>query len=220
MGMNPLPPQAFTRDTLQKAYQWLLTQNASIKEMATSQDVLVSLYLKAQRDGAAALETPTIQNFKQELKSLAHLMGGLNGANSGSISGGATTASASAAASTGGMTSGAATASSSGAATAIHSSLNSPAFELPAYLPPAGANYHNQSTETSRLETPRLEASRPEVLRTEAGRQTSKLSDGTFQLDLQSLQAIADVRSQLNLGSDSEALRALIAIGYKHLKKI
>lgn len=79
MAMNPLPPQAYTKETLQKAYQWLLTQNASIKEMASNQEILVSLYLKAQRNGDASLEAPSIQNFKQELKSLANMMGDFQG---------------------------------------------------------------------------------------------------------------------------------------------
>jgi len=78
MVMNPLPPQAYTKEILQKAYSWLLTQSASIKEMASSQDMLVSLYLKAQRSGDASLEVPSIQNFKQELKSLASMMGDLS----------------------------------------------------------------------------------------------------------------------------------------------
>lgn len=75
MPVNPLPPQAYTKDTLQKAYAWLLSQSASVKEMAQDQNILVSLYLKAQRNGDAVLETPSIQNFKQELKSLANMMG-------------------------------------------------------------------------------------------------------------------------------------------------
>ncbi len=75
MTVNPLPPQAYTKDTLQKAYSWLLSQSSSVKEMAQDQNMLVSLYLKAQRNGDAVLETPSIQNFKQELKSLANMMG-------------------------------------------------------------------------------------------------------------------------------------------------
>lgn len=75
MPVNPLPPQAYTKDTLQKAYTWLLSQSSSVKELAQDQNMLVSLYLKAQRNGDAALETPSIQNFKQELKSLANMMG-------------------------------------------------------------------------------------------------------------------------------------------------
>lgn len=75
MTMNPIPPQAYTKDSLLKAYAWLQNQDTSIKEMATTPDILVSLYLKATRDGDAALDRPSIQNFKHELKQLAGLMG-------------------------------------------------------------------------------------------------------------------------------------------------
>lgn len=78
MTMNPLPPQAYTKETMLKAYQWLMSQNSSIREMATTPDILVSLYLKATRDGDSALERPSIQNFKKELKSLAGMMGELD----------------------------------------------------------------------------------------------------------------------------------------------
>lgn len=78
MTMNPLPPQAYTKETMLKAYQWLMLQNNSIKEMATTPDILVSLYLKATRDGDHSLDRPSIQNFKNELKSLAGMMGELD----------------------------------------------------------------------------------------------------------------------------------------------
>ena len=74
MSMNPLPPQAYTKDALQKAYAWLMNQPASIRELATTPDVLVSLYLKTQRDGMESLERPSIQNFRSELKQLAGMM--------------------------------------------------------------------------------------------------------------------------------------------------
>ena len=75
MTMNPLPPQAYDKDTLLKAFQWLQCQNPSIKEMATTPDILVSLYLKTKLNGNEALERPSIQNFKTELKNLAGMMG-------------------------------------------------------------------------------------------------------------------------------------------------
>ena len=77
MAMNPLPPQAYTKDTLLRAFAWLQNQNPSIRGMATTPDILVSLYLKTTRDGEEALDRPSIQNFKNELKSLAGLMGEL-----------------------------------------------------------------------------------------------------------------------------------------------
>lgn len=75
--MNPLPPQAYTKDTLMKAYAWLMVQSESVREMATTPDILISLYLKINRDGESVLDRPSIQNFKNELKSLAGLMGQL-----------------------------------------------------------------------------------------------------------------------------------------------
>ncbi len=150
MAVNPLPPQAFTKETLQKAYSWLLNQNSSIKEMASTQDMLISLYLKAQRSGEASLETPSIQNFKQELKSLANLMGDLQ--------------------------------TSPSATTSAPASLNS--------------GHASHAT------------------------QPSSTNAAMGQLDQTSLNALADVRNTLNLSSDTEALRALIALGYKQFKKI
>ncbi len=75
MMMNPIPPQAYTKDTLLKAYSWLQNQPTNIKEMASTPDILVSLFLKTTRDGEGALTRPSIQNFKNELKELAGMMG-------------------------------------------------------------------------------------------------------------------------------------------------
>ncbi len=73
--MSQIPPQAYTRDTLAKAYTWLRSQSESVKDMAQSADMLVSLYLKAQRTGEDSLERPSLQSFKSELKNLAGMMG-------------------------------------------------------------------------------------------------------------------------------------------------
>lgn len=75
MPMNPLPPQAYTKETLLKAYSWLQNQPEHIRELATTPDILVSLYLKAHRDGDSSLDRPSILNFKSELKNLAGMMG-------------------------------------------------------------------------------------------------------------------------------------------------
>jgi hypothetical protein len=156
MAVNPLPPQAYTKETLQKAYAWLLNQNASIKEMASTQDMLISLYLKAQRGGDAALETPSIQNFKQELKTLANMMGDLQ-------------------------------------------------------TPPAATNSHSQNYSTSSAST---------SFYTQPITAQSNTLNLLNQLDQSSLNAINEVKTTLNLSSDTEALRALIALGQTQFKKI
>lgn len=149
MTVNTLPPQAYTKETLQKAYTWLLNQSPSVKDLATTQDMLVSLYLRAVRNGEISNESPSIQNFKQELKSLAGLMG----------------------------------------------ELKTPAAPVatPAPQPAKAAPPAPQATPSQTL---------------------------SEQLDEQSLMAIREVRLMLNLGSDTEALRALISLGHKQFKKI
>lgn len=152
MAMNPLPPQAYTKETLQKAYSWLLNQSTSIKEMASTQEMLVSLYLKAQRNGEASLEAPSIQNFKQELKSLANMMGD---------------------------------------------------------FAPTSTAAPQQGTATST------------IAKTMPLANTSSNMPSAFnELDNVSLTAIQEVKSTLNLSSDTEALRALIALGHKQFRKI
>lgn len=162
MNVNPLPPQAYTKETLQKAYAWLLNQSASVKDMATSQDILVSMYLKAQRSGDAALETPSIQNFKQELKSLASMIGDLQ-----------------------------------------VPAPNKPNIPVAAHQQAPPPQPQAQSSHT------------PAVAPVNINSQTT-----LAHLDPSSIQAIQDVKQSLNLSSDTEALRALIALGHKHFRKI
>ncbi len=141
MPVNPLPPQAYTKETLQKAYAWLLTQNESVKGIAQDQNILVSLYLKAQRNGEASLEAPSIQNFKQELKSLANMIGEFQ---------------------------------------------PMPSMTQPAPQPTA---------------------------------QTAPLKQD-LNFDADTLKAIQLVRETLNLSSEQEALRALVALGIRQFKKL
>ncbi len=152
MAMNPLPPQAYTKETLQKAYSWLLNQSPSIKEMASNQEMLVSLYLKAQRNGEASLEAPSIQNFKQELKSLANMMGDFAPAST-----------------------------------------------------PAPQQGVATSTVAKTMPVPNVSSNMPSTFN---------------ELDNVSLTAIQEVKNVLNLSSDTEALRALIALGHKQFRKI
>lgn len=75
MTMNPIPPQAYTRETLAQAYNWLKSQPQNIQDLAKSPDILVSLYMKAQLHGESFLERPSLVNFKNDLKHLAGMMG-------------------------------------------------------------------------------------------------------------------------------------------------
>ncbi|MGZ3690810.1 MAG: hypothetical protein ACXVAX_04875 [Pseudobdellovibrio sp.] len=160
---------------MQKAYAWLLNQSASVKDMATTQDILVSMYLKAQRSGDAALETPSIQNFKQELKNLASMIGDLQTPSQSSQPNTST-------------------------------SFTTP---LPTY-----------SSSAQPVVQPSSSMPQTFVVGPVSSNSGSNTSGGLNGLDEQSKLAIMEVKAALNLSSDTEALRALISLGYKHFKKI
>jgi hypothetical protein len=69
---SKIPPQAYTRDTLVKAIEWLSVQPPSLRERATSADAIVSHYLQARRQTPSQVEAPIVQeSFKTDLRHLA-----------------------------------------------------------------------------------------------------------------------------------------------------
>jgi hypothetical protein len=71
--IHNLPPQAYTRDVLIKAIDWVATQSPAVRERAMSADALVSLYLQSKRrSNEWHQETvSTGEHFKSDLKHLA-----------------------------------------------------------------------------------------------------------------------------------------------------
>jgi hypothetical protein len=171
MTMNPLPPQAYTKETLVKAYQWLQHQNDSIKELATSPDILVSLFLKAKLQGDGALERPSIQNFKNELKNLAGMMGEFE------------------------------------IVEPTSAPVSAPAAAIapaPAMVPPPQAPMAAAAVAT------------PPAASSTAPGKNRPLPE----LDTRSWLMIQEVKTQLNLSSDQEALRVLISVGHSKVKAL
>jgi len=65
-------PQAYTRETLVKAIEWLNAQPTNVRERAQSADLIVSHYLQARRQAALHVEAPVSQEtFKSDLRHLA-----------------------------------------------------------------------------------------------------------------------------------------------------
>ena len=196
--MNPLPPQAYTKETLLKAYHWVQSQAPSIREMAITPDILVSLYLKASRDGDHSLERPSIQNFKSELKSLAGMMGELDGplpTTSKTSSMGNSPPQQKTSPS---LTQG--------------SNLQVPFHENVSPLPEP-STLSNQRP--SFLQGPSLSIQTPPSSpRSEPLREEDK----DLSLDGRSLELVREIRRDFNLSSDGEAIRMLIQIGFSKAK--
>lgn len=170
--VNPLPPQAYTKETLMKALKWLIHQPPHIREMATSDDLTVSLYIKTKLQGENALERPSIQNFKNDLKSLAGMMGGES-----------------------------------------RSQYEQEDYAPPVKIPPKSPT----------LIQPNVEITQPHShsvnLHQVPSASASSAQLGTkFDLDAKSLNMIHEVKTGLNLSSESEALRLLISLGYQKSK--
>ncbi len=67
-----LPPQAYTRETLVKAIEWLSRQPQAVRERATSADLIVSHFLGACRRAEVLNEAPVSgEVFREDLKHLA-----------------------------------------------------------------------------------------------------------------------------------------------------
>lgn len=190
MAMNPIPPQAYTKDSMLKAYAWLQNQDASIREMATTPDILVSLYLKATRDGDGALDRPSIQNFKHELKQLAGLMGEFDKE--------APPVEAKPKSSE--------PLASHGPAKRESQSkpLESFSLDFPALEKKFNATVGAPQT----------------ISHVTAALPASSMSVSGLELDMASVAIIAEIRQKLNLSSNTEALKMLIQVGYNKTKKL
>lgn len=191
--MNPLPPQAYTKETLLKAYHWLQQQTPSIREMAMTPDIMVSLYLKASRDGEQALERPSIQNFKSELRSLAGLMGELEGPPTPTVTASFETA-------------------SERPSAPASAPLSTPKQDAPASFSPAPAP---TTPATPTMAAPAAAPIQSAPLRADPPKQETRLG-----LDPKSLEMLREIREDFNLSNDSEALRMLVKIGYTKAKTL
>lgn len=214
--MNPLPPQAYTKETLVKAYQWLQHQSDGIKGMATNPDILVSLFLKAKMQGDSALERPSIQNFKNELRNLAGMIGEFEVVETTPSP--IVSSSQPAAGNAGHPTfaSGAPylapSAQTSFAPISTHASIPGVHYQQPFYdpalnqapLPPAGPAASLGSTPLPSTQSP------------SGAPQRRPLPE----LDTRSWLMIQEVKNQLNLSSDQEALRVLISVGHSKVKSL
>lgn len=181
MTLDYYPPQAYTKETLLKAYNWLQNQSDAVREVATTPDQLVSLYLKSSRGGVTqeSLERPSVQNFKSELKSLAGMMGDLEKKN---------------------------------APTEPTYYQHPQPPQQQNYTPPQ-QNYSAPQTQnpfsTQQAHTAQPQATQPAV----AVQATKSLDEMTQSL-------IREVKTELNLSSDQEALRMLVKIGYQKVQSL
>ena len=210
MTRSNLPPQAYTRETLASAYEWLSQQPPSIHELATSADRLVGLYLQAKRRNHDSFQTAedsapvSSKEFKSQLKDLARVAESFIEPPLDSTQNEAPpTASPSS--------------SNPPRPTSPISSPADPLSKPTAPLtPPQATTAHQPKTSTTnkRFTSPSSPVSTvpPEA--------SSTSHTPTESFDPQTQKVLNHVRDQLNLSTDHEALRMLVSLGYQQIRDI
>ncbi|MCB0412297.1 MAG: hypothetical protein KDD22_07210 [Bdellovibrionales bacterium] len=85
ISKTSVPPQAYTRETLSHAFEWLKTQPQHIKDRVMTADNLVQAYIHSKKFGSPTLslldenqpkleDVISVESFKSDLRNLAHGM--------------------------------------------------------------------------------------------------------------------------------------------------
>lgn len=209
-----LPPQAYTREILTSAFNWLQLQPESVKKLATTPDALVGLYLRAQRYGSSSLETDapiSQQVFLSDLKSLAE---GLKQFDEPSVRP-TRPASPQAAASTS-----SAAASPSHSQSPSHSPSPSPSPSHSAFAAPSSTSAAFAGGFFSEPPPLTFATTYPSSLTSATSGTAGVLPSLPSSLNERSRQMIQETRNSLNLSSDAEVINLMVALAYKNLKNL
>lgn len=204
--VNTIPPQAYTRDTLVKAIEWIGTQPPSVRERANSADLVVSFYLQARKT-AAGLEAPiSHEHFKSDLRHLAEDLKKFEEPSpSHSLSSPPTGSNRS----------------------PSYGYSTSPLEMWPPKAEPLRAPRTELRTEPrfeiplpqERSEDPlRFEAARPEAMTHTPRIEQPRAPQ--WPVDARSLQAAREIQERLNISSETEALRMLVTLGLERAREL
>ncbi|MEY4615681.1 MAG: hypothetical protein RJB66_641 [Pseudomonadota bacterium] len=204
--MMHLPPQAYTKETLIQAYNWLRSQPANVQELAKSPEALVALYTRAQMHGDTSLSRMNLQGFKSELKNLASMMGDLEESPSANKTGGGNTKyppsnTAAATMQPGGFT--------NSQFVAQNSSSNSP-------QPVSSSSSMVNASYLGGVPNPLNDPSLP--LFSASMSSSPTITDLRNLVDARSWTMIQEVKNHFNLSSEHEAIRLLVAMGYQKMR--
>jgi hypothetical protein len=206
-----LPPQAYTRETLTSAFNWLQSQPDSVRKAAATPDALVSIYLRAQRYGNThAVEVdqpvPRSQSFISDLKNLAEGFRQFDDSNGTSVSIASMTAAS--------MTTVAKREKIEVINSAISNSINSATSGGSASnATGSGKNSVSNLPVTSSHAGPSASATSQPPSAANETVISGILTDKTNEF-------IQDIKTSFNLSTDAEALNMMAAIAYQKLKNL
>lgn len=196
--MTTLPPQAYTREMLSTAYSWLLTQPESIRNLAQTPDALVGLFLRAKKTGESSLESvaPVSREvFRQDLKHLAAELQQFEHTD---------------------RTHSERSQPERASDVTVRSTTHSHSHSAPVIAPTVSISV---SPTHPQAPSPTYSATHTPSSVAATNARPAQRTD-TFALDEKSREMIRDVMTRLNLSSESEALRALLTLGYDRIKGV
>jgi hypothetical protein len=195
--VNHLPPQAYSKETLIQAYNWLRHQPPQVQELAKTPDVLVSIFSKAQMHGDAYMNRAHMQNFKSELKSLAHMMGDFDSSE---------------------LENSTINNQSEFTQTQL-SQVQGQMQQQIQQAPQPPAQVQAQQVNQQYLGQQQNQIFQPQQQLAQLPQsQNLGVADLRTLMDTRSISMIQEVKNQFNLSSEAEALRLLIAIGYQKIR--
>lgn len=229
--MTKMPPQAYTKEVLATAFDWLSRQNESVKKSIRNSDDLVGLYLRStrlkegQKDGQGvslsstsssgySADLSSAKSFRSELQGLAQnlkqfeekpalppelkvepdYLHELSLMMATQASGGA-------------------------------NNYTPATTQGPVNPPAAGGGLNKQQQVASPQEGVALRSSSPSDEQYMATTKENTTANDTadtvlLKLDKKTISAINLAKERLNLSSNTEAIRVLVSLGEKHLKKL
>lgn len=196
MTFNNLPPQAYTRDDITKAYLWIQTQPESVRRMATTKESLVAIFLQAKRNGDIndQLAPVSSKNFKKDLE---HLAAELEQFDKTTTVGKDETVKIEPALYK---------------ATMVESGDSEKTNEV------IKESIGSSNNETTKIQNTVQEFQKPiHIERTLPAQENKNLA---LQLDPRSEQIIRAVKAQLNMESEKDIIRMLLVLGYDRIKMI
>ena len=215
MNRGTVIPQAYTREQLTQAFNWLQGQPDNIRRQADNPDALVALYLRAKRSGESLVDVAPVseRTFRENLKNLAAELQQFSDAPEGP------------------------TQSFAMAATAAPPRISIPldsdqifgqthpvqTQQMPFTSPPAGQVHHVPPTTQTHQVPPYLPppaATPPTSVPPTFNSSVKAEFDQIGQLDQRSRNTIQEVQHRFNLSSETEALRMLIVLGEERLRTL
>ncbi|MCO5113037.1 MAG: hypothetical protein M9899_02565 [Bdellovibrionaceae bacterium] len=211
--MIKMPPQAYTKEVLTAAFDWLSSQPEYVRQKITSSDDLVGLYLKSTRlKQDFNKDLSSAKSFRNELQDLAQNLKQFEEKEEPPVK--PTMPSRMAAPQ---LTKEELAYHQGQAVERAYEGSQVAKPHTPTMMPTA---FHEQEVGNPLASS--TPTSGPVTTSTPASTKLTKLSEGEliFKLDSKTISALNLAKDRLNLSSDTEALRVLVSLGEKHLKRL